>query len=177
VFSGWRILSTREAPLEDEMILTCGLLHMAFVTLAFGNGGSWVYYSQVWLIGIELTGSRKTSFVTSVFIVLAFLGLLSYRMSLPSSIAFWRTSVSGPDTAGSWASPEERGEWDQAERIAEGHRTALLIELGAGGLLFRGFEEPGRGLAVSWRRYARRARAAGAATQRRISNRRGTPTY
>jgi hypothetical protein len=142
VFSGWRILSTRQATLEDEMILTCGLLHVAFVMLAFGNGGSWIYYSQVWLIGIELTGSRRTSFVTSVFIVFTFLGLLSYRASLPSSIAFWRTSVSGPDTAGLWASPEERGEWDQAERIADGHRAALLIELGAGGLLLRGFEEP-----------------------------------
>ena len=142
VFSGRRILSTSEATLQDEMILTCGLLHAAFVAVMFGNPGSWVYYSQVWLIGIELTGSRKTSLSASVFVILTLSALLSYRASLPNSISFWRNSMSGPDTAGLWALPEERNEWDKARQIAQGRRAVVLSEMGGGGLLLAGFEKP-----------------------------------
>jgi hypothetical protein len=142
VFSGWRMFSTREASTQDEMILTCGLLHVAFVTLMFGPSGSWMYYTLVWLIGIGSTGGRKTSLAAYALTILTFATLLSYRASLPATISFWRNSTYGPDTAGLWASAEERSEWDQAERIAQGRRAALLYERGAGGLLLAGFEKP-----------------------------------
>ena len=126
----------------DELILTCTTLHVVFVLLMYGDRDSWQYYTFVWLIGIEITGSCTMPASRYALAVLCFATLLSYRASLPSSIAFIRNSTAGPDTGGLWVSSPERIEWDQARAIAQGHRSVLLSEYNTGGLLLPGFEKP-----------------------------------
>jgi hypothetical protein len=126
----------------DELILTCAILHVVFVLLMYGDRDSWQYYTFVWLIGIEVTGTRAMPASRYAPAVLCLLTLLSYRASLPASLAFMRNSTAAPDTGGLWISSQERIEWDQARAIAHGRRSVLLSEYNTGGLLLPGFEKP-----------------------------------
>jgi hypothetical protein len=126
----------------DELILTCAILHLVFVLLMYGDRDSWQYYTFVWLIGIEVTGGRTKPAASYALAVLCFATLLSYRASLPASLSFIWNSTAGPDTGGLWISSKERIEWDQARAIAQGRRSVILNEYGAGGLILPGFQKP-----------------------------------
>jgi hypothetical protein len=126
---------------RTEVIVTCALMHLAFLALFFGNQWSWIYYSYVLIIGAAMaieTGPARRRFG----VALCALALLSW-----TDIAFWThrwwvTTAPDAATAGLWAPDDERGEWVRVLSMTQGRKIVMLDSMGATELLFRGFGEP-----------------------------------
>ncbi len=131
----------RLASRRRELLVTCTVLHVVFLTLFFGNQWSWIYYSYVLMIGtsIAVTLGRIQR---SVGLALCVLAVLSW-----TDFAYWSyrwagTTAPATTTAGLWAPADERIEWSQVRSLAVGHKTVILDTMGAAELLFPGFEKP-----------------------------------
>jgi hypothetical protein len=124
-----------------ELVVSCAILHVAFLALFFGNRWSWVYYSYVLMIGTSVAVSfgRLQHRIGLAFCVLA---VFSW-----TDIAYWsyrwaRTTGPAPTTAGLWAPADEAREWTQVQSMAVGRKTVVFDTMGAAELLFSGFERP-----------------------------------
>jgi hypothetical protein len=119
---------TREAR-GAEVVLTCALLHVAFVTAFFGSENSWVYYSYVLtigLMGLTVLGRAWRVIVAGVAVL-----ALGADAGLPREFQRqWR----GVETriGGLWTSADSAREWRAVlERIGP-RRAALLAMSGCG---------------------------------------------
>jgi hypothetical protein len=126
---------------RDEVVTTCAALHVAFVTLFFGNRLSWVYYLVVLIAGLAAMAGRGGLARGAVW-GLAAMVLLSDRSWVNSALSA-RASVSrGPDTAGLWATRHERNEWRKVLALTEGSRPALLANIEGAALFYPRFAPP-----------------------------------
>jgi hypothetical protein len=123
------------------VVLTCALMHMAFVTLFFGSNSSWSSYAYLLVMGVaamSLWSDRSARIVA----VAALVGLLGQKSMITANYHGWTQTAPSPVTAGLWAPAAEREEWLKVNSLASGHRAVLLAGDGAGQLLFREFQRP-----------------------------------
>jgi hypothetical protein len=143
--SAWRLLGARRAPdafgADDEFVLTCAVLHAAFITVFFGTQVSWQYYSYVLVMGVSATSIRDlwSRRIVSLLTLLALFGHTAHFELLAGQ---WRTTAPTHATVGMWASSEEDSEWEKVLRAVDGHQAVLLTAMGSGPVLSEQFEPP-----------------------------------
>jgi hypothetical protein len=125
----------------DEIVLTCAILHVTFVTVFFGSAVSWRYYCYILVMGVAATSIRDLLAARTVSLLagLALFGHIAHFAELRTQ---WRTTAPSPVMAGMWASSEEVHEWEAVQRAIDGHRALLLTAMGCGPLLLAQFEQP-----------------------------------
>jgi hypothetical protein len=126
---------------RTEVIVTCAILHLAFLALFFGNQWSWIYYSYFLMIGVALACDLGPA-GRRVGLALCALALLSWTDVAYWTYRWWQTTAPDSATAGLWAPAEERNEWLKVRAMTGGQRTLMLDDMGATELLFPGFENP-----------------------------------
>jgi hypothetical protein len=153
-----------------EIVVTCAALHVAFIVFFFGNSYSWSYYFYLLVFGLAAASQLFPAWQTLIcFLALAFplvkinkfalshiaLPKLPFAISQnlagseprsPREVEFtyqlWFTSAPTAETAGLWASPQERTEWMKVLSLIKGQRTAVLDRFGCVELLFPEFAPP-----------------------------------
>jgi hypothetical protein len=124
-----------------EMVLTCAVLHFTFVTLFFGSNASWIDYVYVLVMGAAAmsTWSVKTERIACALVVL---GLVGQKAMIAENYHGWVETGPSQETAGLWASADERLEWTKVLDLMRRRRVVLLSGDGAAQLLFPEFEKP-----------------------------------
>ena len=138
------IASMREHLPEDnatQMVLTCGLLQIVFVSILFATAQSWAYYSYILVMGIAAS-SKLSRQAGNVVVGLAFLSLLSQKATWQESIREWRTTRPDPDALGLWTAPDEADEWATVRRLATGKSATILSCDGSAEVEFPEFRKP-----------------------------------
>lgn len=159
------------------MVFTCGALHLAFISLFFGNQWSEVYYFYVLVFGLAAiaqlaTGSQLVVAALAVAIPAVMVNKwiiepltptatpIMDGAEAPASTAapaapssgftyqLWFTSSPSWETGGLWSSSSERAEWSNVLLLIRGHRAALLVWYGCADLLFPEFMPPVTALLV-----------------------------
>jgi hypothetical protein len=141
--------SDRSVQAAKEIVVTCSLLHLAFIFLAFGNPFSWEYYSYILVMGIAATGVWQY-FPRYAVGALAILAVTGQKSRATSAFNQWHATASSQDTAGLWASPDERAEWQDVMRAVAQHsnfrtgceKAEMLSYEGGVELLVPGFAKP-----------------------------------
>jgi hypothetical protein len=128
-----------------EVVLTCAILHFAFVTLMFGSPLSWIYYTYILVIGLAVTEASSIRFASSALRLLTILAVFGHATTL---FVRWRfPQLLRPDiaTGGLLAESEERDEWIGARALVRGRDAAVATDLGDANLMFSEFEKPQAG--------------------------------
>jgi hypothetical protein len=144
-----RSSSDRNVQAAKEIIVTCALLHLAFIFLAFGNPFSWAYYSYILVMGIAAT-SVWQYFPRYIVGAIAILAVTCQKSRAISAFKQWHETAPSQDTAGLWASPDERAEWQSVMRAIGPHSNSragcekpeMLSYEGGVELLVPGFAKP-----------------------------------
>ncbi len=124
-----------------EFVLTCAILHLAFITLFFGGEGSWEYYAYVLVMGAAATSiwSAADARVVAWFAALALMGQTAH---VGKAAQAWRTTSPSAQTDGLWASAKERDAWQRVLAVTAGRDTAVITFQGAVAVLFAQFVRP-----------------------------------
>jgi hypothetical protein len=127
---------------RSEILVTCAILHLAFVALFFGNQSSWIYYSYLLVIGCAIAADLGRN-ARRIGLVLCAIAFFSWTDMAYLTYRWWKTTAPDAATAGLWAPPDERAEWVRVLAKARG-RKAVMLEAGGGAteLLFPEFEQP-----------------------------------
>ncbi len=139
----WRRSDDRDhtAEIRDEIILTCFVLHAAFVCLFFGNQWSWIYYSYFLVIGVA-SAADTGPIARRAGIAICLIGALSGSGVSYAVSNLWMTRKATPVTAQMWSQSSRAAEWSNVINITSGHRTTILDTKGAAELIFPGFQPP-----------------------------------
>ncbi|HKN01881.1 MAG TPA: hypothetical protein VJX23_15300 [Candidatus Binataceae bacterium] len=124
------------------ILLTCGILELAFVTIIFGNAWSWYVCAYPLVFGIVAAADldRISKVAVALFCLVALLG---YKTLGHATLDAWLTQVRTSDTRDLWASPAETAEWQTAVGESRLHRPAVIVSAnGAAGLMFPEFDKP-----------------------------------
>jgi hypothetical protein len=145
VRSAWKLFVATRVPdafgADDEFVLTCAVLQVAFITVFFGTQVSWQYYSYILVMGVAATSIRDlwSRRIVSLLTLLALFGHTAHFELLAGQ---WRTTAPTRATAGMWVSSEELSEWEQVLRAVDGHRAVLLTAMGSAPVLSAQIEPP-----------------------------------
>jgi hypothetical protein len=126
---------------RNEIIATCAVLHVAFIALFFGNRWSWIYYVYFLTIGVA-AAAGASAIQRRVTIGLCVLGIMAWTDVAFWERRWWQTRERDAVTAGLWASPDEREEWQRVLDTVDSRRTAMLDTKGAIELLVPEFQKP-----------------------------------
>jgi len=126
---------------RGEIIVTCAILHLAFLILFFGNQWSWIYYSYLPVIGCAIVVSLGPV-QRRIGVALCMVALLSWIGPVYWSQKRWRTTSTDAVTARLWTTTDERSEWSKVLAMTHGKKTVMMNSMGAVELLFPGFESP-----------------------------------
>jgi hypothetical protein len=139
--SVWKFMQRGHFDRRSEIILTCALLHIAFIAFFFGNQFSWIYYSYVLVVGTCIAIDAG-ALPQRVGFALCAIALISWALTFHWLYGWWTTT--GPDqiTAGLWASEEERNEWKRVLNSRDNGPVVMLSKMDTTGLLFPQFEPP-----------------------------------
>jgi hypothetical protein len=126
---------------RNEIIVTCAMLHLAFIALFFGNQWSWFYYAYFLTVGVAAAAGAST-IQRRVTVGLCVLGIMAWTDVVFWELRWWQTRERDAVTAGLWASPDERDEWQKVLDTMRIQRTVMLDTKGAIELIVPGFEKP-----------------------------------
>ena len=133
----WQLFrgSDATAAQRNEFVISAALLHIAFVIGFFGGPSSWSYYSYIPVMGAiaACSGDRARYRIAAVLTVLAATGQTSFRVA---DFASWRDRAPSVETAGLWASADERNAWTAALDSVGGRKAALISSEGGAPLFF-----------------------------------------
>jgi hypothetical protein len=133
--------STFELLLKDEMVVTCAVLHVVFVTVLFGNKWSWVYYPYLLVLGVAPAVDISPGY-RRFAVPLLLVGAISLISPLRTFEKRWTQEVRGRATAGLWAPPKVSDEWTHVLDLVRGHRATALYSLGGAQIMFPQFGPP-----------------------------------
>jgi hypothetical protein len=119
----------------DETVITCALMHLAFVILFFGSNASWTNYAYVLVMGTVIVSCWPGHFRTVTW-CLVLLGFAGQKSMIADDLRRWKFTAPSPETAGLWAPVDERDEWQRALMLAEGGKVVVLSGGGAAQVLF-----------------------------------------
>jgi hypothetical protein len=134
---GWAAKDSRRC----EIIATCAILHVVFVTIFFGNRFSWIYYLWVLIAGLAALSTWGRAGVGAAWL-LALLLLLSDRSRLQDARKGWAEDSRGPDTYNLWATNSERDEWRKVLSLTSGTHPVLLAGKEGVGVIDPRFARP-----------------------------------
>ena len=134
-------LDGRSIEARSEIVITCAILHFAFIALFFGNQWSWIYYPYVLVIGCAI-GADLGRNARRIGLVLCAVAFFSWTDVAYWTYRWWRTTEPDAATAGLWAPPDERAAWVAVLAKARGRKAVMLTTEGATELLFPEFEQP-----------------------------------
>jgi hypothetical protein len=124
-----------------ELIITCAILHLSFVSFFFGSSGSWLYYSYLLAIGCALATEIGRNW-RRVAVPLCVLAALS-RYSAASEVYHqWEFFSPHSETAGLWSLPGEADEWNRMVDKARHEKMVVLDTRGAVELMYPEFGKP-----------------------------------
>ena len=138
---GWLRRGPGWPEFNGEVVATCAALHVAFVTLFFGNRLSWVYYYAILLLGLAAIAPRgriHSGFIAAV----AVLAIVADRPKLDEIRRRWQIDAPAPATLGLWATREERLGWERVLELTRGRRPALVSIVEGAAVLYPGFAPP-----------------------------------
>jgi hypothetical protein len=137
------LLARREGGRNCEVALFCAALHVAFVTLMFGNAWSWVFYSDILVLGfVALSPFVRGKLLMAVALALVGLAMLAQRSTLLPYALSWRTLAHSPETAGLWADSTERREWMEVRETLGGRKAVLFAQSDGAAVFVPGFGPP-----------------------------------
>jgi hypothetical protein len=137
----WKNLGTKSDFTEirrDEIVLSCALLHLAYVFFFFG---SWNYYCDLLIVGAAAASIERRLHRAALCAIIVIAAASWYGL-IKSSIYAWRNTSRSPVTANLWSSPQVRDEWSKILALSNGRRTAVVHYAGAVEILFPEFEPP-----------------------------------
>lgn len=126
---------------RDEVIVTCAILHVVFVTSFFGHPATWNYYSYMLVVGVAAI-PLSYSFSRGVLYVLTAALFASYYGVVKDSVKSWRYFVKGPETANLWAPADQRDEWVKVIDLTSGKNPVMVRWAGALETMFPQFQHP-----------------------------------
>jgi hypothetical protein len=129
------------SPQRKEVILTCAILHLAFLIFFFGNQWSWIYYPYLLMVGVAVAADLGPT-PRRIGMMLCVLAVLSWTDIAYWSHRWWQTTKPDAATAGLWATADERDEWLSVRALTKDHKALMLDSMGATELLFPGFGDP-----------------------------------
>jgi hypothetical protein len=142
VFAVLASFKNREQPTEPrELTLFCALLHVAFVTLFFGNMASWTSYPYLLSMGVGAM-TLWSDFSEKVVWLLIVLGVAGQKGMIEINSRAWFSTAPSTVTAGLWASSDERDEWIRVVALAKGNSSVVLSYDGCAQLIFAELTKP-----------------------------------
>ncbi len=147
LWAAWRMtrafLGKTSPAAGEEMVLTCAILHAAFITSFFGSPVSWGYYSYILVMGVAAAGLCGAA-AANILAGLTLLTLSGQSSHLAMAAKAWRVSSRSPEAAGLWAPAEEQKAWRQVLGAIQIHsqRAVALISTGEISVLFAQFQPP-----------------------------------
>jgi hypothetical protein len=137
----WSYVSEGRLTRTGELILTCAIVHLAFIFIFFGSASSWIYYSNVLVIGCALATEMGPRW-RLIAIPLCVLALLSQLSPAAVVVNAWKTTSPSPATAGLWATPDEVSEWNKVLGLARQEKTVVIEVHGSVELMYPEFGKP-----------------------------------
>jgi hypothetical protein len=140
----WRNLEAeidRAETRRDEVVLSCALLHLAFIFLFWGLAGSWMYYAYLLIAGtaaVRIDSPIRRGALCAIIIIAAG----TYYGIIRDSISGWRDTSRSAVTANLWSSDSARDDWVKVLALSKGRRTVALHYAGAVEILFPELEPP-----------------------------------
>jgi hypothetical protein len=132
----------REEPAPArELSLFCALLHVAFITLFFGNNASWTSYPYLLSVGVGAM-TLWSKYSEKLVWLLIILGVTGQKGMIAQNFHAWFNTAPNAATAGLWANRDERQEWTQVLDLAKGNSAVVLVYDGSAELLFAEMARP-----------------------------------
>jgi hypothetical protein len=124
-----------------ELTLFCALLHLAFITLFFGNSTSWTSYPYLLSMGVAAMTpwSKHSRKLVWLLIILAVAG---QKGMIAQNFHAWFNTAPSTVTAGLWANRDESQEWLHVLDLVKGNSSVVLVYDGSAELLFAGIAQP-----------------------------------
>ncbi|MGI8569073.1 MAG: hypothetical protein ACR2KT_08400 [Methylocella sp.] len=132
-FAAVRMIRRRSLDPAEIFVLLCALIHVVFVSFAYGSPTQHVVFDPLLaagvLVGIAMTvPARLRAALLAVFVGL---GVLSHGAQARATWLAWRGSTSSATTAGLYADAAWAAEWSKILNLASRNRL-LLLSYGTG---------------------------------------------
>ena len=125
---------------RHETLVVIAVCHFVFLFTFFGWPGSWTYYSSLLVAGAAL--ALATFRVRPMWIVAMILIALAGNFERYQITAnAWKWMKRSPESAGLWAFPDQRDEWNHARSLA-GDRRIFYFNNGCPELLYPNIDSP-----------------------------------
>jgi hypothetical protein len=125
---------------RHETLVVIAVCHFVFLFTFFGWPGSWTYYSSLLVAGAAL--ALATFRVRPMWIVAMILIALAGNFERYQITAnAWKWMKRSPESAGLWAFPDQRDEWNHARSLA-GDRRIFYFNNGCAELLYPNIDSP-----------------------------------
>ena len=126
-----------------EVACVCIVLHFAYICFFFGNAWSWYYYAYFTILGLVAITPLFNAVLSIVILTgLFILAALSHLTMIRSTTEVWQTYRRFPETAGLYASPDDREDWSRAIKATRGKKAVILALSEGLPLITPGFEPP-----------------------------------
>lgn len=128
-------LKTRTLSIQQRCILICGLLHLAFVFVLFGNEWSWTYETYLVIFGVAAGLSTLPTLSRLLVPIYAVLVLLSLAGTIRTSVESWQGTTMQADLHYLFLPESMHQELSQLRTLASQQRVLMLTRQGAPSLL------------------------------------------
>ncbi|MGE3820872.1 MAG: hypothetical protein AB7I30_15775, partial [Isosphaeraceae bacterium] len=125
-----RLIRSKDGSTVDEVVVTCAIMHLSFVTFFYGQRLSWVYYYVVLICGLAaMTGPGRGRWRSVAVGVVALLTLVGSKAKVEETVRLWREVVPAGQVglAGVMATPGELAEWLKVKELAAERGPAALL--------------------------------------------------
>jgi len=143
-----RGVATAEGERDEEIVVTCAAVHLAFVALLFGHRLTWVYSLPMLVAGLATLANRGPRHASAAWVLAALL-LVSDRSKAVDILRHRKADSPSPAMHGLWSSPGELREWERALELTRGRRPALLATCEGATVLFPGLAPPVGGYLIA----------------------------
>jgi hypothetical protein len=130
--SAWRLVRASAAghELNTEVVICCGIMHLAFLTRFYGDFASYTYYYYILIIGLVAmsAGGRRWAIAIAVLAMAALIGGKYWGANIKHH---WRDTRPAAETFGLWTDAACREEWHQVRRIL-GDKGCVLLTTNGG---------------------------------------------
>jgi hypothetical protein len=130
--SAWRLArgAAARADLNAEVVACCGIMHIVFLTMFYGNFMSYTYYYYILIIGLAALAARGPRWALVIALIAA-AGLAGNKDYGNWLRLRWRDSAPSAETFGLWSEAGTREEWRRVRQVL-GNRPGSFITTAGG---------------------------------------------
>jgi hypothetical protein len=130
--SAWRLARrlTASDDLNAEVVTCCGIMHVLFLTMFYGDRMSYTYYYFILIIGLVALAARGARWALVIALIAAS-ALVGTKDQVNWVRLGWRDSSPSAETFGLWIDTDSLEEWRHVRRIM-GDRPGSFITTGGG---------------------------------------------